>query len=254
MVSAGAVSRRLRPVLFLIAVVIVWQLYVDLFKVPTFILPTPWKVGAALAENFWLLMDNTYITMYETILGFVMGAVVAIASAVAIVHSNLLRTTLLPAMVAFQAVPKVAVAPILAVWFGIGLESKIVMSLLIAYFPIVVNTAAGLEFVHPDLLDLVRSMKATQWQIFLKIRLPHSLPLMLEGFKIAMPLAVVGAIIGEFVSAENGLGVVLLISTHLLNMPLFFAALIVVTVISILLYVVVLVMERGLIRWRPSHG
>ncbi len=249
---ASCISYTTR-VLFFIAIVVGWEAYVRAFSVPGYLLPPPSEVAIVTVNMSNLLLRNAWVTFYESIVGFLVGAALGVFLAVLIVYSGYLRQTLYPVLVGFQAVPKVAIAPLLVVWFGVGLISKILMALLIAFFPVIVNTASGLQEIEHDLIDLMKVAKATELQIFFKIRLPHSLPNMFDSFKVAMPLAIIGAIVGEFVSGREGLGNLILTTSSILNTALMFATLVVVTVVSIVMFAGIIVFEKVLLRWRPSE-
>lgn len=237
-------------VAFPLALLVLWEIGVYLSGIANYILPPPTQIFSALVKHYGLLLRNAKVTLYETLAGFAMGAILGIIIGIATVYSKILRQGFYPMVVGFQAVPKVAIAPLLVVWFGYGLTSKVVMSFLIAFFPIVVNTISGLTDVDANLIELVRSMSSTKWQIFYKIRAPHSLPYIFDGFKIALPLAVIGAIIGEFVGANMGLGNLILVTGSVLNTSLGFAVLVVVTIMSIALYGVLVLVEKRVVWWR----
>lgn len=217
---------------------------------PEYILPSPTNIVLALIEFFPYLLENLQVTMIETLVGFVWGVVGGVGLAVGIGYSIFLRKGLYPMLIAFQAVPKVAIAPVLTVWFGMGLMPKFVMAFFIAFFPIVVNALSGLTDVPKNMVELVQVMRASPAQIFWKIRLPHSLPYIFDGAKIALPLAIIGAIIGEFVGAEHGLGNVILITSSQLNMAVLFAALVMLTVMSLILFGLLVWAEKVVVWWR----
>jgi NitT/TauT family transport system permease protein len=158
----------------------------------------------------------------------------------------------MPYLVAFNAVPKVAFAPLIIIWLGLGIQSKIALSFLIAFFPIVVNTATGMYEIEPNLINLTRLMKAKKRQQFLKIRIPHSLPGMFDGFKIALPIAIIGAIVGEFVASREGLGHLIIAAGVQLNTELVFASILVIALGSVILYGLLAWVESKVLRWRPS--
>ncbi|HEX6148076.1 MAG TPA: ABC transporter permease, partial [Acidimicrobiia bacterium] len=164
----------------------------------------------------------------------------------------LLRGVVMPYLVAFNAVPKVAFAPLLIIWLGLGVQSKIALSFMIAFFPIVVNTATGMYEIEPNLINLARLMKAKKRQQFIKIRIPHSLPAMFDGFKIALPIAIIGAIVAEFVASREGLGHLIVAAGVQLNTELVFAAILVIAVGSMVLYALLAWVETRVLRWRPS--
>ncbi len=232
------------------AIIVAWQLYATYSGTPGYILPAPSQILDAILVNAPRLATDSWVTTEETVIGFIVGVALGFLTAVAIVSFPFLRSTIMPGMVAFQSLPKVAVAPLIALWFGLGIEPKIINAMLLAYFPIAINVVAGLEQIDPDYIFLARVMLATKYQIFLKVRIPHAIPLFFEGLKIAMPFALVGAIIGEFVGAQRGLGVLLLIANTMFNTPLMFAGLFYIMIISFVLYGAIVVLERVLLPWR----
>ena len=184
--------------------------------------------------------------------GFGLALVIGIPLAVCVANSRLLNLTLYPILVATQSVPKVAIAPIILVWFGLGMQSKLAIAFLVAFFPIVVDTATGLRATPPGLLELARSLRASPFQVFMKVQMPSALPFIFSGAKVAITLAVIGAVIGEFVGSVNGLGNLLLTANSQLDGPLAWAALIWLSVLGILLFVAVSVTERIVMPWAES--
>jgi NitT/TauT family transport system permease protein len=237
---------------FFLALAIIWQAYVVLAKVPGYILPSPIQVYDSLTKNYDFLTTNSWPTITEALEGLALGTIVGIGLAVVIVYSKFLRSTVVPLVILFNSFPKVAIAPLLVVWFGLGLESKVVMGALLAFFPVVINMITGLGDIDPDIIDLIKVMKANEFQIFLKVRFPHSLPSLFDALKIAMPLAIVGAVIGEFVGAREGLGYEILVAQSFLDTPLLFAALIFLIAISIILYYSLVASERVLLKWKRN--
>jgi NitT/TauT family transport system permease protein len=184
-------------------------------------------------------------------LGFLLALVVGIPLAVAIANSRALNLMFYPLLVALQSVPKVALAPIVLVWLGTGLESKLAIVWLVAFFPIIIDTAAGLRSTPRELIELARSLKASPWQIFYKVQFPAALPFVLTGAKVAITLAVIGAVIGEFMGSSSGLGYLLLSATSQLNTPLAFAALFALSFLGLGVYAVIEIIELLLGRWLP---
>jgi len=236
----------------IIAVIGVFEIVVWWFDMPKYLLPAPSRVFSVFFLRFSLLMGNAYVTIIEILAGYSLGIVVGIIIAIMLVYSKFLRTTLYPLLVGFQSIPKVAIAPLLVIWFGIGLNSKIVMSMVICFFPIVVNVTAGLGEVEDEYIDLVRSMSGNGWQIFSKIRVPRSLPFFFDALKISLPLAIVGAIIGEFVGASKGLGNLILIAGTAIDTTLVFAALLAITLLSIVLFAVLVLIDKLVVPWRKK--
>jgi NitT/TauT family transport system permease protein len=163
-----------------------------------------------------------------------------------------LNLSLYPILIAMQSIPKVAVAPIVLVWFGLGLESKLAIAFLVAFFPIVVDTATGLQATPPGLLELARSLRASRWQIFWKVQFPAALPFVFSGAKVAITLAVIGAVIGEFVGSVNGLGNLLLSANSQLNGPLAWAALVWLSLLGVLLFAAVALLEKTVMPWAAT--
>jgi NitT/TauT family transport system permease protein len=194
-------------------------------------------------------MTHSLITLYETGLGFILGIVIGVSLAILIVYSPFLQTAIYPLLVVAQVVPKLALAPLVLIWFGYGILSKVVIAFLISFFPIIVNTASGLREVEPEMIDLVTSLNATKWQVFKKIRLPNSLPHLFSGLKISITFAVIGAIVGEFVGGDSGVGYLIIIATHELKTAMLFAAIIISSIIGILAYGVIVLLEKILIPW-----
>jgi NitT/TauT family transport system permease protein len=244
--------RLLKVTLTLIALLVLWEIACRGFQVPSFLVPAPSDIGARLYEKRDLYLGHTWITLYETLAGFALAVVIGVIAAALIVVIPAVRDVVMPLLLIAQLVPKVAIAPILLIWFGYGLLPKILIAFLVAFFPIVVNVATGLAAVERELLDLGRSLEATRWQIFWKFRMPTALPELFSGMKIAITLAVIGAVIGEFVGGNRGLGYLILVANQDLDTPLAFAALLILSVAGILLYAVIELAERLLIPWSAS--
>ena len=194
------------PTLTLAVLVVAWEAVSKIFSVPIWLFPAPSEIAAAVYERGSNLYFHFGITLYETILGFALAILLGVPLAVAVTHSRMLSNTIYPLILVTQSVPKVAFAPILLIWFGYGDLPKIIVAFLVAFFPIVVDTATGLRSPAPQALDLARQLSASQFQIYTKIRFPSALPHFFSGLKVAITLAVIGAVIGEFVGAESGLG------------------------------------------------
>ena len=237
--------------LTLLALVALWELLVRGFNIPGWLLPAPSAIALALAEWRDELVRHSLVTFYETLLGFALSIAISIPLAVAVVHSAILRNTIYPILLAFQSVPKVAIAPLLLLWLGFGILPKIAVVFLVCFFPIIVATASGLSAVPAPLMELIRSLSASTTQTFIKIRFPTAMPHIFVGLKIAITFAVIGAVIGEFVGSEEGLGYLILVSTSQSRTPLAFAALLLLTVISMVLYYGIAFIERIVVPWAP---
>jgi len=236
-----------------IALVLLWEVLVRQLKIPGWLLPAPSAIAVALADWRGELVRHSLVTLYETLVGFALAIAISIPLAVAVVCSPILRNTIYPILLAFQSVPKVAIAPLLALWIGFGTLPKVVVVFLVCFFPIIVATATGLAAVPAPLMDLIRSLSASTLQTFMKIRFPTAMPHIFVGLKIAITFAVIGAVIGEFVGSEDGLGYLILVSTSQSRTPLAFGALVLLTVMSIVLYYGVAFIERIAVPWAPKN-
>ncbi|MEQ8444403.1 MAG: ABC transporter permease [Pelagibacterium sp.] len=247
------VTQTIYPIIGLAVILLVWQGYTDLFNINTIVLPSPIDISYATIVNFHILLRHLWPTLLECVLGFALAIGIGIPMAVAVSNSRALNLTLYPILIAMQSVPKVAVAPIIIVWFGLGIESKLAIAFLVAFFPIVVDTATGLRSTPKGLLELARSLRASRWQVFYKVQLPAALPFVFAGAKVAVTLTVIGAVIGEFVGSSEGLGNLLLTANSQLNGALAWAALVWLSLLGIALFGAVVLVERLVMPW-ASHG
>jgi NitT/TauT family transport system permease protein len=232
---------------------VVWDLAIRAFKFPAYLLPPPLAVFGAIVEHWRTLGIHTLWTTGTILAGFIAAAAVAVPLAMLIVVSPTLGRLIYPPMVATQAIPKIALAPLFIVWFGFGLMPKVAVAFLIAFFPIVIDTIVGLRTIDPGMIQLARSMGAPPHRVFLKLRLPNALPMIFGGLKVASALAVVGALTGEFVGSDKGLGYVLLQASGNLNTTLLFATLVVLSVVAMIFFYAVELIERILIPWHVSQ-
>jgi NitT/TauT family transport system permease protein len=223
-------------VVYIIALILLWAAVVKLFHVSPLVLPSPEGVVQAGIANFPLLLVSTAITLGEALAGFAAATIAGVLIAVAIVSSRLASRLLLPTLVAVNSAPKVVVAPILVIWLGLGLWSKVGMAFLLCFFPIVINAAQGMREVDPELIDLYRLMQAGNWTTLRRVRFPNSIPYILSGLKIALPLAIIGAVIGEFVAARAGIGYQVMLAYSNSATELVFAAVLLVTIASVLAF------------------
>src|SRR5690606_34238215 len=192
-----------------------------------------------MADKWDYIWHHSWVTTYETVIGFGLAVVIGVASAVIMVYSTTVERTLYPILLFAQVIPKIAIAPLFVVWLGFGMGPKIVVAVLIAFFPVVISMVAGLKAVDPEMLELAATMGAGPLATFTKIRLPASLPHLFSGLKVAVTLAVTGAVVGEFVGANEGLGYVILQANGNLDTPMLFAGLLVMSAIGVVLFVVV---------------
>ena len=237
------------PVATVIALLLIWQFGVRLFDVPAYIAPAPSDVGKTLVDKFPLLLKNFLPTLYESVLGFIAGNLAAVLIAIAFVHNKFVETAFYPLAVFINTIPILAIAPILVLIFGAGLTAKVVIAGLICFFPTLVNMVRGLQSVSPQALELARILSATKTEIFWKIRLPSSLPFLFSALKIASTTCVIGAIVGEWVGADVGLGALIIDSTFNFRSSLLYAAVFMSSTLSVFLFAVVSIVERLVIRW-----
>jgi NitT/TauT family transport system permease protein len=238
-----------QTLLTFILALLFWHLGVVLFGVKEFILPTPIAAIQTLFQGKFRWPMNFMATFYEVVGGFLVSGLVGVILGVAVVWSEWLKRTILPFLVFLNSLPKIAVAPLFMIWFGYGIVPNILIVFLISFFPVVINTATGLVAVEEDLLDLVNYLHATKWQKMKKIQLPNSLPYIFSGLKIAATTAVTGAIVGEFVASDKGLGSIIISSQTTLATPVIFGSLILITIIGMALFGFVGMMERLLMPW-----
>ena len=244
---------RLKTPAVILALLVIWEFCVRVFKVKEYILPSP---IVALQHLFVAQPDANYnwlvhirITLMELIVSFCVTAVLGIAIAIALAWSAAIRKVLMPAFVFLNSLPIVAIAPLLVLWFGYGLKTNILIAFLVSFFPIVINTTVGLAEIDDDLLDLVKYLNGTKLQIFLKLRIPNSLPYIFTGLKISSTMCVVGAIVGEFVASDKGLGYIIMNSQYTMDSPPIFAGLMLVSLFGVALFGVVSAVERICMPW-----
>lgn len=237
------------PLATFVGLVLLWAAAVRVFDWPVWLVPSPENVGQALIDNRSLLPRQTWVTFLESFAGFGLAVVVGIPIAIGIASSRLLERTVYPILLGLNAVPKIAIAPILILWMGFGYGPKIAVSFLLCVFPVVISTATGLASTPAELVELSRSLCVSRWEAFRRFRFPWALPQVFVGLKVAISLAVIGAVIGEFVGASEGLGWVIVNSGSNVDTSLAFAAMLVLAVMSIVLFYAIVVIERLLVPW-----
>ena len=226
-----------------VIVVVAWHYFVVLGEVPLYVMPTPGQtIMSIFGEYNWL--HNTLITTGEVFGGYALAVVVGVTLAVLFSWNTTVSEFLMPLVVSLNMIPKVAMGPIFIVWFDYGLGPNIIIAFMISFLPILITTTRGLLEVEPELLDLVKSLKGSRWQIFTKIQLPGSLPYIFSGMKVAVVLAVAGAIVGEFIGSEEGLGYLMQQVQVDLDTPAMFMAVLLITLIGVSLYGIVILLER----------
>jgi NitT/TauT family transport system permease protein len=248
-------ARLARPVVAVVALVGLWWGGVIAFDVATFLLPSPADVAGAFARHGPYLARESWVTIAHTVGGFSLAVAAGLVVAVWLAAFPPLRESALPLLVAMQAVPKVAVAPLLIIWLGFGPSSKIALVALLCFFPVVVAALAGLTSTPAELTELARSLSASRWQTFAKIRIPHALPQVFTGLRVAMSLALIGAVVAQLTNPNSGLGAVIVVSRQSVDTPLAFAAITLLAAIGIGLYYPLAALERFLLPWaRETTG
>lgn len=237
------------PLLATAAILVLWEIAVAVFKVPTFLVPAPSKIWEAYLQFQGYLWQNTLVTLNETLLGFALSIAVAVPIGIIIASSKFIEATLYPMLLTINAVPKVAIAPLLVIWMGFGILPKVVMVFLLCFFPIVISTATGLRSAASELIELSKSMGASNVQTFMKIRIPWATQQIFVGLKVAISLAVIGAVISEFVGASEGLGFIIIQSGANANTALAFVSMALLGLISIVLFYILVFLEKILIPW-----
>ena len=244
-----AVLGWLLPLATLALLVVAWHVATVLAGWEEWLVPSPVDVWHSLVDARELLPEHVWRTLLETLLGFGLAILVGIPLGTAIAYSRFLERTIYPVLLALNAVPKVAIAPILVLWMGFGIGPKVVIAFLLCVFPIVISTATGVRSTPPELIELIRSLSASPAQVFLKVRFLAALPHVFVGLKVAISLAVIGAVIGEFVGADKGLGHVIIASGSNVNTSLAFAAMVLLALMSIVLFYALVALERLLVPW-----
>jgi NitT/TauT family transport system permease protein len=246
------IRENYETILMFLGVVLVWHFGVVLLGIKEYILPTPWAAFKTLFQAKFRWPMNFMATFYEVAGGFLVSAVIGVFLGVLVVWAEWMKKAILPFLVFVNSLPKIAVAPLFMIWCGYGVLPNILIVFLISFFPVVINTAAGLLAVEEDLIDLVRYLHASKWQRMMKIQLPNSLPYIFSGLKIAATTAVTGAIVGEFIASDRGLGAVIISSQTTLATPAIFGSLTLITVIGMVVYGGVGFLERVLMPWQKK--
>jgi NitT/TauT family transport system permease protein len=241
--------RRVLPWMVIVAIFGLWELVVRAFDIEPFVLPAPSAVFASGWEWRWPILDNAWQTFMTTVVGFGFAVIFGLVAGIAIGSSSLIYDGFYPALVGFNSIPKVAVIPILVIWFGIGTVPAIITAFLISFFPILVNVAAGIATVEPELKDVLRALGARRWQVIQKVGLPRSMPYFFASLKVAITFAFVGSIVAETVAANKGIGNLMLVASSRFEVPLAFAGLLVTSVMGVGMYLVAEFIERRTTGW-----
>jgi NitT/TauT family transport system permease protein len=224
------------PIALALVVLIVWEIAVRVGNIPEVILPSPSAIARVMVDQHAILLKHAVPTTLESAAGFVIASLLGIGLAILITYSTLAREALYPNLVFFQLIPKIALAPLFIIWLGIGTQSRLAFSVFIAFFPIVIATTAGLLSVDRNMVRLCRSLTATEWQVFRSVRFPAALPYIFSGMKIAMTLSIIGVIIGEFITAQQGLGYLIIFATARADTVIAMAAIVVLCGAGLVLY------------------
>ncbi len=250
--SRTAVANVVIPVLTFASLIVVWWALVEALDIPQYLVPPPQSVLPSIAQNGPDLWQNTQITLSEVLLGFGVTVVFAIPMGLAIALSAPIRRIVYPVLVFIQLIPKIAIAPLFLIWFGFGMESKVLLTMLLTFFPLLLASIAGFQQLDPRLLYLTRSMGCSWWQTFIHVRLPSALPVIFSGLKTAATIAATAAIVAEFVGSNAGLGYRLLVATLYLDTPLIFAILLILTIMGLGLNYVIEAIEYFVMPWKRA--
>lgn len=240
------------PVAFFAAWIVTWQYVSEFLRLPAFLYPTPTQIWTEYFVSAAIISEHLPVTLTEIALGFVIGAALGISAGIAIGISGVMERTVYPLAIIVKAVPVIAAAPLLTIWFGYDIWSKVAATAMITWFPMVVNTATGIKATDPVLLDLMRSFSAKGRQIFFKVRFPMALPFVFAGVKTAITLAAIGAVVGEFVGSHKGLGYLILKTMWSMRTAEMFAVFILLAIIGILLFMAVAILEKFTIPWSAA--
>jgi NitT/TauT family transport system permease protein len=248
-------ARPLLRLAIVAAFLVVWEAIVRLVAIPAFILPPPTSVAMALYRGIAssLYVDHIGITVTETLLGFLLGTAIALTLGTVVALSRRVEYFLYPFILMFQAMPKVALAPLFIVWFGLGLKSKVVQAAFTAFFPLMVNTIVGLRSADEDRVALMRSLDASEIQIFAMLRVPSAMPFIMAGLEIAMVLSLIGAIVAEFVGAQQGLGMLITSMNFTMDVAGQFSVLLLLSLLGLALNAIIVAIRKRVLFWDPSQ-
>ncbi|MBV9378115.1 MAG: ABC transporter permease [Alphaproteobacteria bacterium] len=247
---AGRFRRSmLLPLGSAVLVIVAWQVLCAMMRIPPILLPPPSAVWRVLQSNYAILLDEALPTATESVLSFVIASALGVALAVSLSFSAWMREALYPNIVMFQLIPKIALAPLFIVWLGVGEKTSTVVAVFIAFFPVVVSSATGLVSTKPETLQLCRSLAASEWQVFRMVRFPYAMPFIFAGMKVGATMTMIGVIVGEFITAQQGLGYIIMFAAGAGETATVLAAIVLLCVIGLALYVVVELAERAVRHW-----
>jgi NitT/TauT family transport system permease protein len=252
--SRKKIFRRVLPWLVIAALFLLWQALVDGFRIQSFVLPSPSAIFAAGWQWRGIILQNAWLTFVETAIGFFFAIVFGLVAGIAIGSSSLIYDGFYPALVGFNTNPKVAVVPILILWFGVGAIPAVITAFLLSFFPILVNVATGIATVEPELQDVLRALGASKWQMIRKVGLPRAMPYFFASLKVAITVAFVGSIIAETVGSNGGIGNFMLVASSRFEVPLAFAGLLVTGAMGIGMYAIAGAIEWRMTKWAVRGG
>lgn len=247
------VQRSAEAPLIFIAMLFLWQYGAGFARIPDYVLPVPSVILARFWQTFSLQVHHLGVTATTTMIGLMMSLVVGLFLALSVIYIRPVKAVVLPVLAAFNSIPKIAIAPLFVIWFGLGMETKVLLAFLLGLFPIFVNSVTGLGEIDPELLDLAKLAGGNELRVFTKVRLMNAVPYILDALKVAFPLALVGSIVGEFIGGNNGVGYLILSAQFNLDTPLVFASLLSITLFTTVVIWMMAVSERVLLKWRPSQ-
>lgn len=247
--SRNKTFRSLLPWMVMLGIFFIWQASVAAFRIEEFVLPSPTSIFAAMWEFRGPILVSAWQTFMTTAIGFSFAIVVGLAAGVAVGSSSMIYAAVYPALIGFNTIPKVAVVPILIIWFGVGSAPAIITSFLLSFFPILVNVATGIATVEPELQDVLRALGANRWQVIKKVGLPRSMPFFFASLKVAITVAFIGSIVAETVGGNKGIGSFMLVAASRFEVPLAFAALLVTSMMGIIMYTITSMVEKRMTGW-----
>lgn len=247
------VRRASETLLGFLLFIVIWEYGAGFMRMPAYILPVPSAIAIKFWQTFSIQAHHLGVTATTTIIGLALSLVIGVLLALSVIFVKPLKAIVLPFLAAFNSIPKIAIAPLFVIWFGLGAEPKVLLAFLLGLFPVFVNSVTGLGEIEPDVLDLARLAGGTQFRIFTKVRLMHAVPYITDAVKVALPLALVGSIVGEFIGGNSGVGYLILSGQFNLDTPLVFATLVSITLFTTLAIGGVVLLERIFLKWRPSR-
>jgi len=240
------------PFAFLV-ILVLWEYGAGFARIPDYILPIPTVIAAKFWQTLSIQIHHLSVTAATTLMGLAMALVVGVLLALSVIYVRPVKAVVLPILAAFNSIPKIAIAPLFVIWFGLGLEPKVLLAFLLGLFPVFVNSVTGLGEIEPDVLDLAKLAGGTEFRIFTKVRLMNAVPYITDALKVAFPLSLVGSIVGEFIGGNDGVGYLILSGQFNMDTPLVFASLLSITLFTTLVIGIVVILERMLLKWRPSQ-